>query len=60
MTSCDLQDHNSDVHTGGSEGKGHIQVIAATDHTPSLQEDSQQHPVHLYYPNRWGLGGVWG
>ena len=53
------QDHSSDVHAGGSEGKGHIQVIAA-DHTSSLgqddpqqqQQQQQQHQVHLYYPNR--------
>jgi hypothetical protein len=46
------QEHVSEVHNGNSEGKGHIQVIATADHTPSLGKDDQ-HSIHLYYPNNW-------
>jgi hypothetical protein len=46
------QEHVSEVHNGNSEGKGHIQVIATADHTPSLGKDDQ-HSIHLYYPNKY-------
>lgn len=46
-----VQEHVSEVHSGSGEGKGHIQVIAAADHTPSLGKEDQ-HSIHLYYPNK--------